>query len=180
MINATDPSPQQQTPPPPTIPMRFRMKRLALSNLVGLWRVLPTWMKLLVVRLKTPRLSVGICALVLDERGRLLVAHHTYRRQPWGLPGGLIGRGEHPDAALGRELREELGVEVSVGPVICAETWPPGKHLTLYYAVALHGAPVADGIEIDGFRYVTSDEARFLLGPAADRWLAALANRRAS
>jgi hypothetical protein len=62
--------------------------------------------------------------------------------------------------------------------VICAETWPPGKHLTLYYAVALHGAPVADGIEIDDFRYVTSDEARLLLGPAADRWLAALANRR--
>lgn len=31
----------------------------------------------------------------------------------WDLPGGFLGNGEHPEAALKRELREELGVSVS-------------------------------------------------------------------
>ncbi|HEY7343778.1 MAG TPA: NUDIX hydrolase [Ktedonobacterales bacterium] len=180
MINATDTSPQQQTPPPPIIPIRARMRRMAFGHLVGLWRRLPGRVKRLVLRLRMSRLSVGVCALAQDEQGRLLVAHHTYRKYPWGLPGGLISRGEHPEAALARELREELGVEASIGALVHAETWPPGQHLTLYYTATLHDTPVVDGIEIDGFRYVTADEARLLLGPAADHWLAALARRGAS
>ena len=193
MINAPDTSSQQQTPPlsadpatrhessaAPIIPIRARMRRMALGRLVGLWRVLPGWLAKLALRMRMSRVSVGVCALAQDEQGRLLVAHHTYRKYPWGLPGGLIGRGEHPEEALARELREELGVEASIGALVHAETWPPGQHLTLYYTATLHGAPVVDGIEIDGFRYVTLDEARKLLGPAADRWLAALSARRAS
>ncbi|HEX5156737.1 MAG TPA: NUDIX hydrolase [Ktedonobacterales bacterium] len=180
MINAPDTSSRQNTPPPPIIPIRARMRRMALGRLVGLWRVLPGRLKRLALRLRMSRVSVGVCALAQDEQGRLLVAHHTYRKYPWGLPGGLIGRGEHPEEALVRELREELGVEASVGSLIHAEAWPRGQHLTLYYTAILHGAPIVDGIEIDGFRYVTPDEARKLLGPAADRWLAALSARRAS
>ena len=181
MIDATDSSPRQNTPPPqPIIPIRARMRRMAHGRLVGLWRRLPNRLKRLALRLRMNRVSVGVCALALDEQGRLLVAHHTYRKYPWGLPGGLIGRGEHPEEALARELREELGVEASIGALVHAETWPPGQHLTLYYTAILHGAPVVDGIEIDGYRYVTPDEARQLLGPAADRWLAALSARRAS
>ena len=180
MINATDPSPQQQTLPPPIIPIRARMRRVAHGRLVGLWRVLPGRLKWLALRLRMNRVSVGVCALAQDEQGRLLVAHHTYRKDPWGLPGGLIGRGEHPEVALARELREELGAEASIGALVHAETWPPGQHLTLYYTVTLHGTPVVDDIEIDGIRYVTLDEARLLLGPEADRWLAALSARRAS
>jgi 8-oxo-dGTP pyrophosphatase MutT (NUDIX family) len=181
--------PQQQTPPTgltqmtqmrPKTPMRSRLKRLAYGRLVGLWRRLPGRLARLALRLRMARVSVGVCALAQDGHGRLLVAHHTYRRYPWGLPGGLVGRGEQPDAALARELREELGVEASIGPLIHAETWPRGQHLTLYYSATLLGTPEVDGIEIDNFRYVTLDETRILLGPAADRWLAALTGRRAS
>ena len=170
----------QQTPLASLTPRRVQLKRLAYNSLVGLWRILPGWLRRLALLLKAPRVSVGVCALALDGHGRLLVARHTYRKHPWGLPGGLVGRGEQPDVALARELREELGVDVTIGPLVHAETAQPGGHLTLYYSVILHGAPVTDGIEIDGVRFVTPDEARKLLGPMVDPWLAALSGRRVS
>ncbi len=181
------PAPRPASQPPtdlptmtPIAPARTRLKRLAFNGLVGVWRILPVWLRRLTLRLAMPRVSAGVCALVLDGHGRLFVAHHTYRRHPWGLPGGLLGRGEQPNVALARELREELGVEVTVGPLVHAETSLLGGHLTLYYTATLHGAPAADGIEIDAFRFVTPDEARKLLGPLVDPLLEALAQRRAS
>jgi 8-oxo-dGTP diphosphatase len=58
---------------------------------------------------------VAACALV-DPDGRVLLA----RRPPekpmaglWEFPGGKVEKGEKPEAALIRELREELGIEVS-------------------------------------------------------------------
>ena len=60
-----------------------------------------------------PLLLVAACALV-DHEGRVLLA----RRPPgkpmaglWEFPGGKLHEGETPEAALIRELREELGIE---------------------------------------------------------------------
>jgi 8-oxo-dGTP pyrophosphatase MutT (NUDIX family) len=48
---------------------------------------------------------------VLEEDGRLLLVRTVYRRG-WGLPGGMLDRGESPERAVVRELREELGLDV--------------------------------------------------------------------
>jgi 8-oxo-dGTP diphosphatase len=51
--------------------------------------------------------------------GRVLLGHRRpgrpYFPDCWDLPGGHVAAGERPQAALARELREELGVEVDVG-----------------------------------------------------------------
>lgn len=53
-------------------------------------------------------------AVVLDrERGVLLALRRDL--QGWELPGGTVEAGETPERALARELREELGIEASVG-----------------------------------------------------------------
>ncbi len=53
-------------------------------------------------------------ALCVDAEGRLLLARRA--RPPyagrWDVPGGFLDEGEHPLAALRRELREETGLEV--------------------------------------------------------------------
>lgn len=144
------------------------------------WRRLPEWMQHLALRLGAAKVTYGACAVIQDSRGHVLLAHHTYRQRAWGLPGGLIGRDEQPFEAVERELREELGVRAMVGPVFYAETYLPTGHMTLYYRATIAGTPRADGVEIDGFRYASPDEAAALLGPEAHAWLARLYTRRAS
>jgi 8-oxo-dGTP pyrophosphatase MutT (NUDIX family) len=52
----------------------------------------------------------GVRAIVLCDAGRsVLLVKHTYTVD-WYLPGGGVRRGEELEAALLRELREELGI----------------------------------------------------------------------
>ena len=58
-------------------------------------------------------LIVGACALV-DPDGRVLIARRPEGKPlagKWEFPGGKVEAGESPEAAVVRELREELGVE---------------------------------------------------------------------
>ncbi|QRK04850.1 NUDIX domain-containing protein [Archangium violaceum] len=67
-----------------------------------------------------PRIGVG--AFILDgERRRLLLVRR--RRMPeadhWGLPGGKVDFGETVEAAVIREIAEELGVEIVIDELLC-------------------------------------------------------------
>lgn len=92
------------------------------------------------VRAFAPRQRVGAVAL-LEHEGRILVARHVFRPDhPWGLPGGWIHSREWPEQALRRELREELGVEASVGALVMAARHAPRLDpaaLTLIYRANL-------------------------------------------
>lgn len=62
---------------------------------------------------------VGVGAVVVSDEKVLLVKRG---QQPlagqWSLPGGAVEVGETLEACLLRELREETGLEVEVGPVV--------------------------------------------------------------
>lgn len=61
-----------------------------------------------------------VAALVRDGEGRVLMSRRR-ADQPmpnlWEFPGGKVEPGEHPEAALVREVREELGCAIEVGPI---------------------------------------------------------------
>lgn len=53
--------------------------------------------------------AFGVVGAILDRHGRVLLVRQTYMTG-WRLPGGAIAHGEPPEAALRRELAEELGL----------------------------------------------------------------------
>jgi ADP-ribose pyrophosphatase YjhB (NUDIX family) len=59
--------------------------------------------------------SIGVCAVVCNGQGDVLLVKHTYRAD-WYLPGGGLRRGEVPAEGIKRELREEVGLEVLGAP----------------------------------------------------------------
>lgn len=88
--------------------------------------------------------TVVVAAALLRD-GHLLAARRTAPPElagRWELPGGKVEPGEDPVAALVRECREELGVEVElIGQV--GGDWPlrPGMVLRAYAAVVRSGEP---------------------------------------
>ena len=57
------------------------------------------------------------CGVVVDARGRVLIGRRAGdpRAGLWDVLGGFLDPGESPESGLVRELREEIGVECTVG-----------------------------------------------------------------
>jgi 8-oxo-dGTP diphosphatase len=56
-----------------------------------------------------------VAAVLFDAQRRVLIAQRPPGKHQagfWEFPGGKIGPGENPEQALGRELAEELGIEL--------------------------------------------------------------------
>ena len=81
-------------------------------------------------------LLVAACALV-DVDGRVLLCQRPQGKQLaglWEFPGGKVEAGETPEAALIRELDEELGIQVAkacLAPFVFASHSYEGFHLLM-------------------------------------------------
>ena len=62
---------------------------------------------------------VGVGAVIVDE-GKVVLVKRKYEplKGQWSLPGGMVEIGETLETALAREMLEETGLRVDVGPVI--------------------------------------------------------------
>lgn len=89
------------------------MRRTLHLWLLRLFRVLPRRVRLRVVHTLSPTFTVGAVCVIERQDGAVLLVRHSYR-QRWGLPGGLLERGEEVDAGARREAVEEVGLEVDL------------------------------------------------------------------
>ena len=103
-----------------------------------------------------------VAAAVVEREGRVMLCQrlpNAHNGLKWEFPGGKLEAGESPEAALARELREELGIAVSVGRVRDAVfyRYPDRDVLVLFY-----GCAIADGeprtVECNAIAWVTPSE----------------------
>lgn len=75
-------------------------------------------------------------AIIVKDGKVLLMRDSREGRVIWELPGGRMNINEEPKAALQREIREELGVEVVVGEVVYMEQFLQGSEGKLAFMIA--------------------------------------------
>ena len=72
-----------------------------------------------------PRIPASAGALVWDPKGRLLILKPTYK-SGWTIPGGIVeADGETPWEACRREAKEECGLDVRRGELVCVDFLRP-------------------------------------------------------
>lgn len=121
-----------------------------------------------------------VVAGALIAEGALLVAQR--RRPPelaglWELPGGKVAPGESDADALTRELREELGVDVTVGERL-GDDVAIGESLVLRAYLVAHTGGTLHPHDHHDLRWVSAAELADLPWVPADRaWLPELSKR---
>ncbi len=114
-----------------------------------------------------------VTAAVVQQENRFLVTQRPAGRDLaglWEFPGGKLDPDESPEAALARELQEELDVEAAVGAIcsVVYHRYTGAKVvLLLAYYCRISGEPRS--MEGQAVRWVSLDELRELPMPAADR-----------
>jgi 8-oxo-dGTP diphosphatase len=113
-----------------------------------------------------------VAGVIRDAGGRILVTRRPEGRHMaglWEFPGGKVHPHEHPEQALIRELREELGIDVTVAAPVTFGVHDERERriILLFYEARISGGEPKplDGQEI---RWVTPEQLGRLSTPPAD------------
>jgi 8-oxo-dGTP diphosphatase len=130
-----------------------------ITRVLGaIWRHLPGVVRRRLVRVGQNRFTVTAGAMIFDEQGRILLLEHVFRPDSgWGIPGGFIGRGEQPEQAMRRELREEIGIEVEEVKMILVRTLGRPRQVEIYFRARAIGNPVPCSFEIKTAEWFVPD-----------------------
>jgi len=117
---------------------------------------------------------IVVAAALIDGDGRVLVQQRPLGKAMaglWEFPGGKVEPGELPEAALIRELREELGIETQsacLAPA-CFASEPLGdRHMLLLLYVCRKWRGIPQALEAPAIRWVRTVELHGLDMPPAD------------
>jgi 8-oxo-dGTP diphosphatase len=123
---------------------------------------------------------IVVAAALVDGEGRVLLQQRAPGRQMeglWEFPGGKIDPGELPEAALVRELKEELGIEVDASSLTAAAfaSAPLGeRHLLLLLYICREWRGTPQPLDASALKWVLPREMLQLPMPPADEPLVAL------
>ena len=79
--------------------------------------------------------TIEVVAAIIIRNGEVFATQRGYGEWQgwWEFPGGKMEKGESPQEALKREIREELDAEIEVGELLETVEWDyPTFHLTMH------------------------------------------------
>jgi 8-oxo-dGTP diphosphatase len=96
---------------------------------------------------------------------------HRPKYDDWSFPKGKLDKGETLAQCAVREVKEEVGLKITLGLPLPAIRYrvPKGDKVVFYWAAHCESTPRADGHEVDGCAWLDVDAARERLTNAADR-----------
>jgi 8-oxo-dGTP diphosphatase len=109
--------------------------------------------------------------ILRDHSGRIFLVKPTYK-PGWEIPGGMVEANESPVQACLREAREEIGLEVNLGRLLCidyvgVQIAPLERLMFVFDAGIISDLEVARIVlpanELSEFRFVTLAESQELL-----------------
>jgi len=115
-----------------------------------------------------------VAAALADGEGRVLLQQRAPGRAMaglWEFPGGKVEEDELPEAALVRELREELGIEVAADDLApaCFASAPNGtSHMILLLYLCRRWAGEPRPLDASALAWKRPEEMRSLAMPPAD------------
>ncbi len=116
-----------------------------------------------------------VAAALVDADGRVLLQQRPPGKQMaglWEFPGGKVEPGETPEAALIRELDEELGISVAascLAPATFASAPLGDRHLLLLLYVCRKWEGLPQALEASALKWVRPVAMHALDMPPADR-----------
>jgi 8-oxo-dGTP diphosphatase len=119
-------------------------------------------------------LLLVVAVALIDADGRILLSKRPEGKSLaglWEFPGGKLEQGERPEAALIRELDEELGIKVEepcLAPLTFASYAYPDFHLLMPLYVCRRWSGIATGQEGQTLKWVKPKDLRSYAMPPAD------------
>ena len=109
----------------------------------------------------------GVTVIGHDLQGQVLLVRHSYGPAGWYFPGGGVKRGEKPEDAARRELREETACEIGGLKLLglIEEELSGAKHTAHIFAGTVDDMPQADGREVVEARFFPTHSLPEPLGP---------------
>lgn len=107
------------------------------------------------------RQHIEVVAAIIYDGNRIFATQRGYGewKDWWEFPGGKMESGETPEAALQREIREELATEISVESLLTTVDYDyPNFHLTMHCNLCKVKSGKLTLLEHEAAKWLTRDE----------------------